>query len=221
MFKKVLISDDLDSVNRGVQAVTTSLDIAEVEQVQYCDDAYLKIKKGINDEAPFELLITDLSFKSDHRAQTYTSGEALIKVLAKEHPELKIIVYSIEDRPLKVRYFFDNYNIRGFVCKSRRGMNELKEAIKSVYAGRPYLSPQIQSSLNHQADLEIEEYDIELLRKLAAGKSQEEISHEFKQHAIAPSSLSSIEKRLNKLRIQFRANNAIQLVAVAKDLGII
>ncbi|AVI50925.1 response regulator [Pukyongia salina] len=221
MFKKVLISDDLDSVNHGVQAVTTSLDIAEVEQVQYCDDAYLKIKKGINDEAPFELLITDLSFKSDHRAQTYTSGEALIKVLSKEHPELKIIVYSIEDRPLKVRYFFDNYNIRGFVCKSRRGMNELKEAIKSVYAGRHYLSPQIQSSLNHQADLEIEEYDIELLRKLAAGKSQEEISHEFKQHAIAPSSLSSIEKRLNKLRIQFRANNAIQLVAVAKDLGII
>lgn len=100
-------------------------------------------------------------------------------------------------------------------------MNELKEAIKRVYAGRLYLSPQIQHSLNNQANLEIEEYDIELLRKLAAGKSQEEISHEFKQHAISPSSLSSIEKRLNKLRIQFKANNAIQLVAVAKDLGII
>ncbi|KAA3624243.1 MAG: DNA-binding response regulator [Flavobacterium sp.] len=221
MFKKVLISDDLDSVNHGVQAVTNSLDIAEVVQVQYCDDAYLKIKKGINDEAPFELLITDLSFKSDHRAQTYTSGEALIKVLAKEHPELKVIIYSIEDRQLKVRYFFEKYNISGFVCKSRRGMNELKDAIKRVYAGRHYLSPQIQHSLNNQADLEIEEYDIELLRKLAAGKSQEEISHEFKQHAISPSSLSSIEKRLNKLRIQFKANNAIQLVAVAKDLGII
>lgn len=221
MFKKVLISDDLDSINHGIQAVTESLNISSVEQVQYCDDAYLKIKKGIIDASPFELLITDLSFKSDHRAQTYTSGEALIKVLSKEHPELCVIVYSIEDRPLKVRYFFENYNINGFVCKSRKGMSELKKAITEVYGGKYYLSPQIQSSLNSKADLEIEEYDIELLRQLAAGKSQDEISLEFKQQAISPSSLSSIEKRLNKLRIQFKANNAIQLVAVAKDMGII
>ncbi|MCW5521124.1 response regulator transcription factor [Aureitalea sp. L0-47] len=221
MFKKVLISDDLDSINHGVQLVTESLGISEVTQVQYCDDAYLKIKKGIMDEAPYELLITDLSFKSDHRAQTYTSGEALIKILSREHPELRIIVYSIEDRPLKVRYFFENYKIDAFVCKSRKGMNELKDAIRQVYNGKLYLSPQIQNSLNKQSHLEIEEYDVELLRQLAAGKSQDEISHEFKQQAISPSSLSSIEKRLNKLRIQFKSNNAIQLVAVAKDLGII
>ncbi|MGC1633782.1 MAG: response regulator, partial [Gelidibacter sp.] len=36
-----------------------------------------------------------------------------------------------------------------------------------------------------------------------------------------PNSLSSIEKKLNKLRIQFKANNAIHLVAIVKDLGLI
>ena len=43
----------------------------------------------------------------------------------------------------------------------------------------------------------------------------------LKENNIKPSSLSSIEKRLNKLRIDFKANNAIHLVSTAKDLGLI
>jgi hypothetical protein len=56
---------------------------------------------------------------------------------------------------------------------------------------------------------------------MSNGLSQDEISQLFKKNNISPSSLSTIEKRLNKLRIQFRANNAIHLVAIAKDLGLI
>ena len=68
---------------------------------------------------------------------------------------------------------------------------------------------------------EINDYDIELLKQLSQGLSQEDISHNFKTNAISPNSLSTIEKRLNKLRIQFKANNAIHLVAIVKDLGLI
>ncbi|MFT7333979.1 MAG: hypothetical protein ACI81S_002202, partial [Sphingobacteriales bacterium] len=53
------------------------------------------------------------------------------------------------------------------------------------------------------------------------GMSQDEIRHLFEQENISPSSLSSIEKRLNLLRVQFKAKNAIHLVAIAKDLGLI
>ena len=70
-------------------------------------------------------------------------------------------------------------------------------------------------------DLEIEDYDISLLDHLSNGLSQEEISTLFQKQHISPASLSSIEKRLNKLRIQFNANNAIHLVAIVKDLGLI
>jgi DNA-binding NarL/FixJ family response regulator len=221
MYKKVLISDDLDTINHGVVSVANSLGIADTHQVQYCDDAYLKIKKGVQDENPFELLITDLSYKSDHRAQKISSGEALIQVLHKEHPELKIIVYSIEDRIQKVRHLTNSYNLSGFVCKGRKGMVELEEAIKTTAEGNRYLSPKIQNALGNSGAMEIDDYDIELLRLLSKGKSQDEISAHFKEWEVTPSSLSSIEKRLNKLRIEFQAKNAIQLVAVAKDMGII
>ena len=63
--------------------------------------------------------------------------------------------------------------------------------------------------------------DILLVEKLSQGYSQDEISSTFKKQKIKPSSLSSIEKRLNKLKVQFKANNAIHLVAKVKDLGLI
>ena len=192
MFSKVLISDDLGSINQGVRTVLEGLGITNVTQVQYCDDAYLKIKSAYQNAEPFHLLITDLSFKSDHRAQTYASGEDLVKQLKQEYPDLKIIVYSVEDRLQKVRTLIGIY-----------------------------ISQQVEHAFSSNSNLEINDYDIELLKQLSNGLSQDEISSFLKSNAIAPSSLSSVEKHLNKLRIQFKANNAIHLVAIVKDLGLI
>ncbi len=221
MYNKVLIADDLGSINQGVVSVLKSLNIKNIEQVQYCDDAYLKIKRGLLDEVPFELLITDLSFKADHREQTYPTGEALIAALKNEHPELKIIAYSIDDRLQKVRYLIETYNLDAYVCKGRRGLIELGHAIKEVLDNRIYLSHEVSEALSKRIDLEIGDYEIELIKQLSEGLSQEEISIYFKGNQISPNSLSSIEKRLNNLKAQFKANNAIHLVAKVKDLGLI
>ena len=221
MFSKVLISDDLGSINQGVISVLDALGITNVSQVQYCDDAYVKIKNAVLKEAPYQLLITDLSFVPDHRSQTYTSGEALVKQLKQDYPNLKIIVYSVEDRFQKVRTLIQTYKADAYVCKGRRGLIDLASAIKSVADGTIFVSPQIAQALRPKSDLEINDYDIELLKQLSQGLSQEDISHNFKTNAISPNSLSTIEKRLNKLRIQFKANNAIHLVAIVKDLGLI
>ena len=78
MFKKVLIADDLGSINKGVLSLLDKTGIRDVQSEQYCDSSYLKIKKALLDKDPYELLITDLSFKSDHRDEKYTSGEELI-----------------------------------------------------------------------------------------------------------------------------------------------
>ena len=221
MFKKVLISDDLGSINKGVLTVLKRLKIYDVHQVQYCDDAHLKIKKAVLDNTPFDLLITDLSFVKDHREQKYPSGEALIIALKQEYPELKIIVYSVEDRLQRVRSLINTHHTNGYVCKGRRGLFELEKAIHAVYNNSTYLSPLVQQALSPKTVLEIDDYDIELVHLLSNGLSQEEISISLKKENISPCSLSSIEKRLNKLRIQFKANNAIHLVAIVKDLGLI
>ncbi|CAH8283444.1 DNA-binding NarL/FixJ family response regulator [Mariniflexile fucanivorans] len=221
MFTKVLISEDMQDINKGVYTSLCELGVKEIQQVQYCDDAYLRIKKAILDDAPFQLLISDLSFKSDYREQRFPSGESLIKTLKEEYPSLKIIVYSVEDRLQKVRTLISDYQIDAYVCKSRNGLIELGKAIKSVLSDATYLSPEVSQAFNTNQDLEIDDYDIQLLEHLSNGLSQEEISAYFKTKNMSPSSLSSIEKRLNKLRIVFKANNAIHLVATAKDLGLI
>lgn len=221
MFKKVLIADDLGSINQGVLTVLDALGIKNVQQVQYCDDAHLKIKKAIFDKSPFDLVITDLSFKPDHREEKITSGDALIEVLNNEFPELKVIVYSVEDRLQRIRTLVNIHNVNAYVCKGRRGLIELSNAINVVFNGDKYFSPHIEHALSHKTDLEVDDFDIKLLKQLSKGLSQDEISIFFKRNNVSPSSLSSIEKRLNKLKIQFRANNAIHLVALVKDLGLI
>ncbi len=220
MFKKVLIADDLESINQGVSTILKKLNIENISKVQYCDDAYVKFKKAIIDNEPFDLLITDLSFQTDHREQMLKSGEDLITAIKKEHPEVNIIAYSVDDRLQQVRRLV-NIGVNAYVCKGRNGVSELSKSVKSVYEGKRYFSPKIAKALNNKSNLEIDIYDVELLRNISIGKSQEEISAIFKTKGLSPSGLSSIEKRLNKLKIQLNSKNTIHLIAVAKDLGLI
>ncbi len=221
MFGKVLVAEDMDDISKGVLSTLTELGVSEIQQVQYCDDAILKIKKAELDEQPFQLLITDLSFSLDHRSQKIASGDALAELIKKDYPEIKIIMYSIEDRAQKVRHMIQQIGINAYVCKGRHGLKDLAKAIEQVFMNKTYLSEHISRALHPQQEFEVQEFDLVLLEKLSLGKSQEEISTELKNNNISPSSLSSIEKRLNKLKIEFKANNAIHLVAKVKDLGLI
>lgn len=221
MFQKVIINDDHDAILNSITEILSKLKVGTVVKSQYCDETFLKIKRAELEDSKFELLITDLSFKRDHRNIDLDSGEALIEKLRHQSLDMPIIVYSMKDQLQKVRQLVKTHNINAYVCKDRKGSRELEEAIKSVYEGQRYLSPQVSRALSPRVDLEIEDYDIKLLKLLSNGLSQDEISTNFKSKNMSPNSLSTIEKRLNKLRIQFKANNAIHLVATAKDLGLI
>ncbi|TDT43700.1 DNA-binding NarL/FixJ family response regulator [Maribacter spongiicola] len=221
MFKKVLIAEDMEDINKGVFSLLTELGVTQIDQVQYCDDAYLKIKRADLDKIPFDLVISDLSFKVDHRSQTYTSGHSLVEKLKTEFPEIKVIVYSVEDRLQAVRTLFTQHHIDAYVCKSRNGLKNLTQAINEIVEGNTFLSPEVANAFSSENELEIDDYDISLLDHLSKGLSQDEISALYRKENIMPASLSSIEKRLNKLRLQFNANNAIHLVAIVKDLGLI
>lgn len=221
MFSKVLIADDLVSINTGVHSILSPLGISHIDRVNYCDDAWLKILAAQKDNQPYELLITDLSFKTDHREQKIKSGDALAIQVKATYPDLKIIVYTIEEKPQIVRNLIQKHHINGYVCKGRQGLQQLTEAVEDVYNEKTYVSPQLVSALHTKSVLEIDDYDIELLKQLANGLVQDEIADYFREHHIKPASLSAIEKRLGILRSQFDAKNVTQLIAKAKDLGLI
>ncbi|REE81910.1 DNA-binding NarL/FixJ family response regulator [Lutibacter oceani] len=222
MFKKVLIAEDMDFINSGIKVELSKLDIEQIDYVQYCDEALLKLKSASLNNVPYDLLISDLSFNEDYLEQKITSGDELIKIVRKEFPSLKIAVFSVEDKKYRVQTLFNEHKINAYVWKSREGLRELKKAVQQLNNSESiYISPHVAGSMSKSNSIEIVEYDIFLIECLSKGYLQEEISTILKEKMWSPTSVSSIEKRLKILREQFNANNPTHLVSIAKDLGLI
>jgi DNA-binding NarL/FixJ family response regulator len=222
MFTKVLIADDIDFNDIAAVHILNQLDVDEIQYAKYCDEALLKVKKAQLDGAPFQLLISDLSFKADHQLNKLNSGEELITAVKKECPNIKIVVFSIEDRAHRIQLLFDALHIDGYVLKGRNTIYDLKTAIQKAYnEEQDNISPELLHLLQDRTTSEINRYDVQLLKYLSKGISQENIEAVFKEEGISPNSKSSIEKHINKLKIYFKANNTAHLVFIAKDLGVI
>lgn len=221
MFKKVLIAEDFDIMNLGLKQALEQLGVEEIHYAKYCDEAFLKFKKAVQDNEPFDLLISDLSFVSDYRTVEIPSGEKLIEVIRKMNSEIKIIVYSIEDKAYTIKSLFENQNIDAFVQKGRLSISQLKTAIENLLLDKIFISPELAHIIQNKSINEINNYDINLLTHLANGVALEDMETLFKKLNITPNSKSTIEKRVAKLKDYFKANNNIQLIAITKDLGII
>ncbi|WP_029038760.1 helix-turn-helix domain-containing protein [Salinimicrobium xinjiangense] len=219
MFKKVLIAEDIDAVNSALKEFLLQLGIREVIYCQYCDEAYLKLKKAAMENTPFDLLICDLSFKQDHRTEQIFSGDELALKIKQELPDTKVIIHSIEDQPGRVKKIVSF--VDAYVCKGRHGMHYLQEAMVKVREREKYLSPDIRKTLEQTNLKELTEYELSLLRYISQGYSQEDISESFKSKGMAPFSKSSIEKKLRDLREDFGATTNAQLVSIVMTLQLI
>ena len=146
----------------------------------------------------------------------------MIAAVKKVQPNIKTIVFSIEDKSFRIKSLFNNLGINAFVSKGRNSIPELKKAIQGVFDNdTKILSPELSHALRDKSLIEIESYDILLLKSLSRGLILEEIALDFKNSGINPNGSSSIEKRINKLKIFFKANNNVHLIAIAKDLGLV
>lgn len=222
MFKKVIIAEDLDAMNLGIQQVLKDLNILDFQHSKFCDEAFLKIRASIHQNQPYDLLISDLSFKTDHRKTEIATGDELIQKVRALQPTIKIIAYSVEDKGYRIKSLFENAGVDAFVSKGLNSIEELKKAINLIFTSdTKYISPEVASALQDKNNYEIDDTDIQILKYLSAGSSQDEIIEIFKNSDIKPNSKSAIEKRLSKLKDFFKANNTVHLVSITKDMGII
>lgn len=222
MFHKVLVAEDLDSISMTVVQALEELLVLEIHHAKYCDDAFLKVKKALHDEVPFDLLITDLSFKPDHRENRLSNGEELIDAIKKVQPNIKTIVFSIEDKSFRIKSLFNNSGINAYISKGRNSIPQLIGAVQNTFkSDEKIISPELSHLLNDKKIMEIEAYDISLLKLLSKGLILDEIALAFKKSGITPNGSSSIEKRINKLKIYFKASNNVHLISITKDLGLV
>lgn len=222
MFKKVLVAEDFDSISITVGQALAELSVSEIHHAKYCDDAFLKIKRALNDNAPYDLLVSDLSFKTDHRENKLNSGDELIAAIKKVQPDIKTIVFSIEDKSFRIKSLFNDLGINAYVSKGRNSIPELKKAISEIFNDKTnILSTKLSKALKDKSLIEIETYDIEILKLLSKGYILDEISSEFKTMNIIPNGSSTLEKCINRLKIYLKASNNVHLIAIAKDLGLV
>ena len=212
MFEKVLIAEDFQDTNLGiVGTLQEKLHITEVQEELYCDKAFTRIKVAHADEQPFELLVTDLHFKQDHVTRNITSGIELIETARALQPNLKVIVNSMEDNPMKINRLFKEQKIDGYVCKGRHGLTELVSALQEVYHNRTYYSPQINLNVADNV-IQLDDFDLNILNGLADGLTKKEVSQKFKKEHISPSSESTIDKRISRLYDEYGAKNTTNLL---------
>ena len=95
------------------------------------------------------------------------------------------------------------------------------QAVQQLAKNQRYISPEIEEQLGAISYYQINDYDIDLLLLLSQGYTQEQIASNFKSQQITPNGLRTIEKRINRLKEELKAKNNPQLVATAKDMGII
>lgn len=80
MAHKILIAEDIDSINTGIISTLKDKYNFEIEHANTCDNAYLKIIKANKENSPFNLLISDLSFKTNGLlSPKLNNGEELVK----------------------------------------------------------------------------------------------------------------------------------------------
>ena len=223
MFKKILAVEDFESASISVQKALFDLQISEEKTsfVHYCDEAFALFQKSIAENFPFDLIITDLSFEEDYKLQKLKSGIELITEIRKILPEVKILVFSGEKRPKKIKPLFDDLKIDGFVSKGRMDVQDLKKAIKTIYNNETYLSQENIVHIRKNNIVEISTVEYTLLKLLSDGVFQKEIPNFLKQKDLKPNSLSSVEKTLNHLKESFAAKSNEHLIAICKDLGIL
>ncbi|PWS28571.1 response regulator [Pedobacter yonginense] len=221
MFRKVLIAEDHEMTSISVTKTISELGIADTQYTYYCDDAMMLLKKAQQAGAPFDLLITDLSFEEDHRKQKIAGGEELIALSKSFQPNLKVLVFSAENKSALVDKLFTDFSIDAYVRKARHDAKDLRAAIEAIAQGKKYMTADLKQSVKVKNTFEFSSIDLTILKLLSAGTKQKDIPAYLQANKITPSGLSSVEKRLNIMKEVMGFSKNEQLIAYCKDYGII
>jgi two-component system capsular synthesis response regulator RcsB len=221
MIDKVIIAEDHESSNLSVQKIMEELQIHHSDYVFYCDDALTRIQVAKQNGDPYDLLITDLLFDADGTVQQIGNGFDLIRAVRAIQPDIMILVFSGEDRPAIIDKLFTQYEVDAYVRKARHDIRELKLAFEAISKGGQYYPRALAQLVKQSNAYEFTEFDITIVRLLSQGYHQKEISEFLRIQEVKPSSLSSIEKRLNQIREELGITKNEQLVLFCKEAGIL
>lgn len=131
---RVLVVDDHDLVRTGITRMLADIDGMQVVGQANCGEESLKKARELKPD----VVLMDIKMPG-------IGGLEATRKLLRSHPDLKVVaVTACEDDPFPTRLL--QAGAAGYLTKGA-GLEEMVQAIRLVFAGQRYISPQIAQQL--------------------------------------------------------------------------
>ena len=207
---KVLIVDDHPIVISGCRAMLESesgFEVVAASSAEAAERAFAAARPDVT--------VIDINLPG-------ISGFELVRRILRDHPDARIIMFSMNDDPIFVAQSIEA-GAKGYVSKNDNPADFLR-AIRAVAAGEVFLAANIAARLalyrggGHSQDgprTQISARDTEILRLLAKGRSMSEIAN------LIDVSYKTVATACASLRTRLRARTPMELVRIAVEQKII
>ena len=206
---RIVIADDHPVVRRGLRAIVEdALLPADVHEAGNAAELLTLVRKRDPD-----VVLLDIAMPG-------RSGLEALKELRREHPKIPMLVLSIHSA--------DEFAVRsikagasGYLTKDS-APEELVDAIRTVVAGRRYLTPSVAERLASAVESDakgaphemLSDREFHVLRMLAAGKTNGEVAGEL---ALSAKTISTYRTRTLR-KMGMRTNAELAQYAVRHGL---
>ena len=220
---KVLLVDDHQLIIEGLLTLLKTNESLYIETTNSCNKAYEMIKDSLNN-IPYDVVFTDLSFDDESKEDvSITGGEELIKKLTEEEIPVKIGVITGHSEINRVYSVIHNYKPSAYILKGKCSSNDLNYAIEKMLNNEVFYTHEIHQKLLKRVLVEIQMDDmaIQILKEIPNHSKISNLEGIIKKENGDFVSSRTIENKLAKLRLDFNANNNVDLVLKAKEYGVI
>lgn len=219
---RILIADDHQLVIQGILCSLKEVGDFDVVSTTTCDEAFQLIKTHQNNN-PFQLLFTDLSFDNSTKDTNLDGGEELIKAIRNNEIDIKIAVITGHTETNRVYNVISNLNPNAYLLKSKCDAIEIGFAVQKMLANDYYYTHEIHQKIMKRniVQIQMDDVAVQILKELPNHPKISNLEGVITKSDGFVIKLRSIETKLGILRADLNANNNTDLILKAKELGII
>jgi DNA-binding NarL/FixJ family response regulator len=219
---RILIADDHQLVIQGILCSLKEVGDFDVVTTTTCDEAFQLIKMHQNNK-PFQLLFTDLSFDNSTKDTNLDGGEELIKAIRNNEIDIKIAVITGHTETNRVYNVVSNLNPNAYLLKSKCDAIEIGFAVQKMLANDYYYTHEIHQKIMKRniVQIQMDDVAVQILKELPNHPKISNLEGVITKNDGSLIKLRSIETKLGILRADLNANNNTDLILKAKELGII
>ncbi len=202
---RVCIADDQDIVRSGLRRL-----LAEDPEIRVCDEA--ASAHGLVDRARrerWDVVVLDINLPG-------SEGTKMVRALTELQPAPAVVIFTLYPEDGHAVAYLRS-GAKAFLSK-RRSIPELAAAIRTVHAGRRYITPEVAQYLfEHEIDIDraasatFSPRERQVILRLAEGGRAVDIAAELRLSA------STVNTHVQRIKEKLGVRSVVEIVEFARD----